>query len=139
MTAYNTEFIREAPAFACEPDLMLLENEIDFSVNPLNNGDTVRLFKFDGLHVRSVMWEVKPCNAAATFTLGDSDDADGWSNATTITASTSADVCGGSDGTSGLGAHKSYPEDDDDYLLMTVGAQNLTSGSIKVKVLAVRM
>jgi hypothetical protein len=139
MTAYNTEFIKEAPAFSKEPNLLLLENSIDFSVNNLDNGDTVRLFKFDGVHVLKVMWEAEPCNAAATIKLGDSDDDDGWSNATTITASTSADVVGCSDGSSGLGGQKSYPEDDDDYLLMTIGANNLTSGSIKVKALCVRM
>jgi hypothetical protein len=137
--AYNTEFIKSAPAYAAQADLFVLENEIDFEDNNLGIGDTVRLLELDGIHVLKVMWEVKPCNAAATITLGDSDDADGWSNAGDITCSTTADVVGCSDGSSGLGGQKSYPEDDDDYLLMTIGTAALTSGSIKVKALCVRM
>lgn len=139
MTAYKTEFIKSAPAYAAQADLFILENEIDFSDDNLDNGDTVRLLEFDHIHVLKVMWEITACDAAATITLGDSDDDDGWSNAGTITCPTSGTEVGITDGSSGLGAGKSYPEDDDDYLLMTVGANDLTSGSIKVKVLAVRM
>jgi hypothetical protein len=139
MTAYNTEFIKEAPAFSKEPNLLLLENSIDFSVNNLDNGDTVRLFKFDGVHVLKVMWEAEPCNAAATITLGDSADANDWSNDTNIACSTTVDVVGQSAGDTGFGVGKSYAVDADNYLLMTIGAQNLTSGKITVKALCVRM
>lgn len=139
MTAYTTTFIKNdaVQAMANVHDLVLLENTIDFSDNNLTSGDTVRLFEFDGLHVLKVMWEVKPCSGAATITLGDSADANDWSNNTDITCSTTADAVGLSTANNGVG--KSYAEDAANYLLMTTGTANLTSGSITVKVLAVRM
>ncbi len=139
MTAYTTEFIKTdgVASFSNIPDLVLMENEIDFSDDNLASGDTVRLFEFDALHVLKVMYEVKPCNAAATITLGDSSDANNWSDNANITCSTTADVVGISTTEYGIGT--SYAEDAADYLLMTIGTADLTSGSIKVKVLAVRM
>lgn len=141
MTAYDTEFIKSAPAYAVQGDLFVLENTIDFSDDNLDNGDTARLFEFDGVHVLKVMWRVTPCNAAAEFELGDSGDPDGWSNAGVITAPTGSadDEVGQSQTDTADGKGVSYEDGAEEYLEMTVGAHDLTSGSITVKALCVRV
>lgn len=130
-TAYKVA----APGFASQGDMYLLETEIKFSERNLASADTVDIMDCKGLHILKVMWDVS-ITEAVTMTLGDSDDADGWSNAGNITGSTTVRVTGQSTTTYGVG--KSFLASTEKLMQLTAGG-TLATGSIKVKVLAVKL
>jgi hypothetical protein len=114
---------------------MLLSTEFKFADRNLANGDLVTLFDCDGYHILKVMWEVS-VTEAVNMTLGDEDDDNGWSNETNITGSTSVKVVGIS--TSGYGDGKSFIPGTEKLLQLKAGG-TLETGSITVKILAVKM
>ena len=133
--ANYTDYKVAVPGFANQGDMYLLETEIKFSEQNLANTDTVDIMDCQGLHILKVMYDLS-ITEAVTMKLGDSDDDDGWSNGADITGSTSVRVAGIS--TTEYGVGKSFLAGTEKLMQLTAGG-TLETGSMKVKVLAVKL